>query len=75
MKISMIHPNPQVSELAFQISLSFAATYLCVSGFSAFVCIKAKTQKNSKWNEITLANTKPQIPKIGFAVTKSTVAK
>ena len=41
---SMRKSYPQLSELAFRILLPFATTYLCESGFSALVAIKAKAR-------------------------------
>ena len=71
---AMCKSYPQVSSLAFRILLPFATTYLCESGFSALVHIKRKTRKIEDDLRLVLSNTKPQIPKIGFAVAKSTVA-
>ena len=65
---------PQVSELAFRILLPFATTYLCESDFSALVHIKRKARKIEDDVRLVLSNTKLRIPKIGFAVAKSTVA-
>ena len=65
---------PQVSKLAFRIFLSFATTYLCESDFSALVHIKRKARKIEDDMRLVLSNTKPRIPKIDFAVAKSTVA-
>ena len=65
---------PQVSKLAFRLLLPFATTYLCESDFSALVHIKRKERKIEDDMKLVLSNTKPRIPKIDFAVAKSTVA-
>ena len=45
---SMRESYPQVSELPFQILLTFATTYLCKSGFSALVHIKNEIMKSKE---------------------------
>ena len=60
---------PQVSKLSFQILLTFATTYLCKSGFSAFVHIKNESTKSKESkNDIRLAllSSKPRIPKLAL---------
>ena len=65
----MRESHPQVSELPFQILLTFATTYLCKSGFSALVHIKKKARNQRKVKDdirLALSSTKPRIPKLAL---------
>ena len=66
---AMRESYPKVSELAFGISLPFATTYFCESGFSVLVHIKMKALNRKKFEEdmrLALSNSTTRTSKLAL---------